>query len=107
MGKMAGTRDTLNKRFLKDLVADWDEHGQEAIVEMRQKNPTAYVCMVAGLQPKEIEVKNPFDGLAENELIAAIEYLQSQLGAESLSAGAIEATGGEQAQPVPALPEAT
>ena len=94
MGKAVGTRDTLTRRFLNSLARDFEAHGDAAIVEMREKDVVRYVMCVAGLVPKEIEIKHPLDGLSDEQISAGIDFLSSQL-AQRVSIGVIEAESAE------------
>jgi hypothetical protein len=87
VGKVIGTRDGINKRFLNALAADFDEHGKQAIVACREKDPTAYIKVVAALQPKEFVITRPLEGLSDDELAVIAEQLRSGLGAPGLRAG--------------------
>lgn len=54
-GRPKGARSKLGSQFLETLLSDFTEHGKQAIVDMREKDPTAYCKTVASILPKEIE----------------------------------------------------
>lgn len=92
-GKPVGTRDGINKRFLNRLAADFEEHGKQAIIDARERDPMGYVKVVAALLPKEVVITRPLEGLTDDELAAIAEQLRSGLGAASLRAGDGHAEG--------------
>jgi len=61
-GPKAGYRQTLTNAFLKDMEADWRQHGADAIRASRENDPTGFLRVVAALVPKQIEaeVKHSF-----------------------------------------------
>jgi hypothetical protein len=54
-GRPRGARNKLARRFVEDLIKDWEEHGAAAIKIMRREDPVAYCRMFAGLVPREYE----------------------------------------------------
>ncbi len=69
-GRMPGSRNRLSEAFIAALCADFEEHGAEAIAEMRLTDPSGYVKVVAALQPKGVqaEVKDDIDHMSLDEL---------------------------------------
>jgi len=55
-GRPKGARSKLGQAFIADLLADWEEHGAAALIKTREKDPAAYVRVVASLLPKEIDL---------------------------------------------------
>ena len=55
-GKPTGTRDVINKAFLRDFVAGWRDYGTEAIKAMAKNQPAQFVQVAAALLPKQAEV---------------------------------------------------
>ncbi|WP_374634030.1 DUF5681 domain-containing protein [Ferrovibrio sp.] len=80
-GRPKGSRNKLGEDFLRELCADFAEHGRAAIEAVREKKPEVYMKVVADLLPKQIEVTNPVDGISDDELIAIIGELESRLAA--------------------------
>lgn len=89
-GRPVGARNALQTRFLKALAKDFDEHGEEAIKDARERDPVRYVQIVAALMPKQVEQTTPFEDVSDAELIAGIALLRARL-AESTGAGAAAA----------------
>jgi len=82
-GKPKGSRHSLGESFLSTLAKDFAEHGEAAIAETREKDPAAYVRVVAGLLPKEMLLrKAPESELSDDELIEGIELLKSFVARE-------------------------
>lgn len=60
------------------MLADWQEHGADAIARMRQADPAAYVRVVASLLPRHVAVdRSPVEGLTDDELEGLIRRLLS------------------------------
>jgi hypothetical protein len=78
-GRQKGARDRLSAAFLAALADSFDEHGAAAIEEVRTKDPSTYVRVVASLLPKEVEVSRPLDKWSEAELADMIEKLEALL----------------------------
>jgi hypothetical protein len=55
-GRPRGARSKLGEAFTSDLLADWKQHGLEAIKQARLVDPVAYVSVVGRLLPKEIDI---------------------------------------------------
>ena len=56
-GRPKGSRNKLSEDFLKALADDFEKHGVDTIVAARESDPVAYVRMIAGLLPKEINAE--------------------------------------------------
>lgn len=82
-GKPIAARQALNAAFVKALSKSFDEGGYEAIKRAQEEDPIGYVRVLAGLLPKEIEVKNSLDEISDDQLNAAIVAVKSILAAQS------------------------
>jgi hypothetical protein len=51
-GRPKGSRNLLGEAMLADLYADWCEHGAEAIRQVREDDPAAYLKVIAFLVSK-------------------------------------------------------
>ncbi len=108
-GRPKGSRNKLGEAFLKDLLADWEQHGVAAIEACRTDKPDVYLRTVAGILPKELNVKvNEYEEMNDDELIALIRQLEvsidTTLGRVGQIEGGTQATGGDaQASVLPAL----
>lgn len=65
--------------FLDRLSSDFREHGKQALIDAREKDPVGYVRVIAGLLPKQIEATQPLDDIGDAELLAAIAFIRSRL----------------------------
>ena len=80
-GRPKGSRHKLGEQFVQALQADFQEHGPEAIVRVRDEQPAAYLRVIASLMPKQIEIKEgAFDGVSDEELAALVVAARSALG---------------------------
>jgi hypothetical protein len=55
-GRPKGARAKLGEDFLKKLLADFQEHGEDVIAKVRDEKPADYIKVVASILPKEIEL---------------------------------------------------
>jgi hypothetical protein len=76
-GKPQGSRNKLNEDFLRDLHADWKEHGKQVLADTREQNPAAYLKVAASLLPKEMHHTHFLDELQQ----MSIEGLKQKLEA--------------------------
>jgi hypothetical protein len=68
-GRPRGSRHRLSERVLADLTADFEDHGAAAIRRTREKDPAAYVRLIASLLPKQTEkVANQLEDLTDDQL---------------------------------------
>lgn len=63
-GGRSKARQELGDAFVRVLRSDWEEHGAATVVMMREKDPVAYVKVVAALMPEQVELEVG-QGLAE------------------------------------------
>jgi hypothetical protein len=84
-GRPKGSRNKLGEEFIQKLYADFQEHGEDAIVKVRTEKPEHYLKVIAGILPKELKITNESD-LTDEQLIERIRQLDSVirpfLGAE-------------------------
>ncbi len=71
-GRPLGARNRLAETFLEDLYRDWREHGAQSIETVRENDPGAYLKIVAGLIPREMQLNI---SLGE-QLAAMLEQMQ-------------------------------
>jgi hypothetical protein len=74
-GRPKAARDKLTTKFLNTLADDFEQHGQKAIEDLREKDVGKYVLAVASVIPKEVEITRPLDGMSDEALTAAIQAL--------------------------------
>ncbi len=90
-------RDALADKFIGDFLADWREHGHEAIAALRKDKPSDYVRIAASILPKERNAKpDPLDELTDAELFERLARVASHAGLEIRAA-----VPGERAGPAP------
>lgn len=90
-GRPKGSRNKLGEDFIKALHEDFEKGGVQAIAEVREKDPSTYMRVVAGLLPKELKIETTSD-LSDEQLDARIRALASVIGVE---VGAGVSAGGE------------
>ena len=105
-GRAVNPRNRLQTKFLYALAKDFDDHGEGAIVEMREKDPAAYIKAIVALMPKEIEVKQGLDELSDEQLNAALLAARALLAAADPGAGAGQAQEPQPASGLQAISEA-
>lgn len=76
------TKDKLSQAFLKDLQEVWDEHGKAVLERMAgADNPqgnAALAKIAASLEPKELEITRPLDGVTDDELADLIDLVRAK-----------------------------
>ena len=86
-GRPKGARNKLAKRFLEDLLSDWEANGAAAIKIARKEDPVAYVKVVASLVPKELEIVSSVAAeLPDEELATLIGMFREHLRASVVDA---------------------
>ena len=105
-GRAINPRNRLQTKFLYDLAKDFDEHGTQAIVEMREKDPSGYIKAIVALMPKEIEINKGLDELTDEQLNAALLAARALLAAADPGAGAGQAQEPQPASGLQAISEA-
>lgn len=104
-GRPKGSKNKLGEAFIAALCADFTQHGDKAVVEVRQNDPAAYLRVIASILPKELEIKRPLADLTEDELANAIELIRATIAAspEGVGTGIPFAEGGDTAEGLPPL----
>lgn len=80
-GRPKGSRNKLGEAFVEALHADFDAHGAQVIADVREKDPAAYVRVVASLLPKEFKIETTSD-LTDEQLDQRIRQLAAAIGLE-------------------------
>lgn len=94
-GRGKGSRNKLGEAFLADMLADWEEHGIATIIQVREEKPDQYLRVVAGVLPKEMNLRvNDFDDLSDDQLARQLASIASQLANAGFGIG--EGTGPEE-----------
>ena len=75
-GKTKEARDRISRAFLYAFADDFEEHGAQAIVDLREKDVASYVKVAVALQPKEHEHRHVLENVDDTQLNHIIEHLQ-------------------------------
>jgi len=79
LGRPKGSRNKFGEAFIADVYADWLEHGISTLVRVREKQPAAYLRIVAALLPQHIEVSDDVGLLSDDELDARLKLVEAAL----------------------------
>ena len=69
-GRTKGSRHRLGEDFLNKLQADFHEHGVAVIAQVREERPHEYLKVLAGILPKQIEIKDDLNEMTDEQLAA-------------------------------------
>ena len=75
----------MNGEFIAALLRDFRHGGPKAIERVRRTQPAAYLKILTLLCPREHKVEhgNPVKELSDEQLEAAIEYIEAALAAKA------------------------
>jgi hypothetical protein len=90
-GRPAGARDKLSKKFLNDLLAQYEEGGADCIRIFRLEQPIEFVKMLASILPKELVIEDITGGMTVEQLDDVIIEIRRQLEAPQQAPLMIEA----------------
>lgn len=77
-GRPKGSRNALGEAFLEAMHEDFQAHGVEAIIKVREEKPDQYLKVIASILPKDLNVNiNNMDTLSDDELRSRIRQLES------------------------------
>ena len=88
-GGRSRARQELGDSFIRVLRSDWEEHGAITVSAMREKDPVAYVRVVAALLPEQVELDVGGEVL---EVLAAVNDARRKRNAPEFAA-ALEPSG--------------
>jgi hypothetical protein len=91
-GKPVGTRDRITTSFLYELAADFEKHGQEAIVRTREEDPATYIKICAALVPRELNVE------VKHSFVDILRHLEAER--RERQQGAVAGEAGDTDEPV-------
>jgi hypothetical protein len=98
-GRPKGSRNKLGEQFIQDLQADWEKHGVETLVKVREEKPDQYLKVVASILPKDLNVNiNQTDDLTDEQLIQRIRSLDAAIRPFLDAQGTGNADGGARPQ---------
>lgn len=81
-GRPKEARDRITRKFLNALADDFEEHGIQAIKDLREADVGKYIMAVAAVVPKEIEITRPLADVSDEELAALIAHMRQQAKAD-------------------------
>ena len=84
----------LNQEFMQALLLHFRQHGKKAIEKVAREQPASYLKILALLVPREhkVEHRNPVKDMTDEELEAAIEFIQEMLATQAEKAKVIDGT---------------
>jgi hypothetical protein len=84
----------LNEEFIAALLRHFRREGERAIARMARTQPAAYCKLLTLLVPREhkVEHRNPVKDMTDEELEAAIEFIQKMLATQAEKAKVIDGT---------------
>jgi hypothetical protein len=70
-GRPKGSRNKLGEEFVAAVYQDFEQHGADVIVQVRQERPHEYLKVIAGILPKEmkLEAHRPVTEMSREELL--------------------------------------
>lgn len=79
-GKPVGARNLLSRLFIEALRNDFDQHGEQAICDVRENDPAIYLRVIASIVPKEMTINEGdtaieriLDTIADEEIATFVE----------------------------------
>jgi hypothetical protein len=92
-GRPKGSRNRFAEAFVRDFLADWEEHGPAVIKQVRDEKPDVYLRTATAILPKvSEEPDDDFDNLTSDEIDARLADLEARTAA--LAAGKAPADRG-------------
>ena len=99
-GRPKGSRHKLSEEFIRTLAEDFENHGKDAIVKMREDRPGDYIRVIASLVPKDLNLNvNEYDHLTDKQLYERYRTLQAEIATylpDESDGGSVEAGGRNQ-----------
>jgi hypothetical protein len=82
-GRPRGAKSKLSERFLEDLRSSWEKFGAQALERCALESPDQYCRIVAGLQPREIDIGVDVAVLTDvTTTVEAFRALSEMIGAK-------------------------
>jgi hypothetical protein len=80
LGRAPGSRNKFGEQFVSDFLADWQEHGRAAIVQLRKESIRDYVRIAAQILPKELNIKaESLDDMDDSALVSMLGEIREAL----------------------------
>src|SRR5262245_18583084 len=102
-GRLRGSRNRLSEEVICALLRDFRKHGEKAIAKVRREQPGVDLRCLTLLIPREhkVEHSNPVKDMTDEELEAAIEFIQNMMATQAEKAKVIDRTTEVTALPAP------
>ena len=79
-GRPKGSRHKLSEDFIRALAEDFENHGKDAIVKMREDRPGDYIRVIASLVPKDLNLNvNEYEHWTDEQLADRLDQLDREL----------------------------
>lgn len=80
-GRPKGARNKLGEAFIEALKDDFEAHGKDAIVEVRETKPDQYLKVIASLMPKDVNlnINDQASELTDEQLIERMRELDAAI----------------------------
>jgi hypothetical protein len=79
-GRVKGSRNKISESFLKDLAAEWEVSGPDALKVMSKEDPSGFVKVTAALLPKEFEISDSrLKDMDDDELDLLINEVRARI----------------------------
>jgi len=79
-GRPLGARTRFSESFMQDVLAEWQEHGRQALIDFREGNAENFVKLMASLLPKNVNLKvNELDDLTDEQLMRQLAAVRQDL----------------------------
>ena len=79
-GRPKGSRHKLSEDFIRALAEDFENHGKDAIVKMREDRPGDYIKVIASLVPKDLNLNvNEYEHWTDEQLADRLDQLDREL----------------------------
>ena len=82
-GRPKGARNLIADQFIADLHTEWQAHGADTLSKARKADPVAFIKIVAGLLPKDINLNVS----AAERFGQIIEHIEQQANSGGLDGG--------------------
>lgn len=80
LGRPKGSRNKLGEVFVDALIADFEVHGAQTIVDVREDKPDVYLRVIAHVVPKELIVRETgLEDMSDEQLLDFVEHVRSAL----------------------------
>jgi hypothetical protein len=82
-GRPKGSRSKISEQFLTALCADFADFGEQAIISVRENDPSTYFRTTASLLPRETKLEiseGKYDHWTDEQLDAEVDRINRKAG---------------------------